>query len=47
MFPTRSPIPADELLAKAILARAKASTRTLTENELLQLVRELRQEARS
>src|SRR5437588_2394893 len=43
----RHEIPADELLAKAILARAKGSTRTLTETELLQLVRELRSEARS
>jgi 2-isopropylmalate synthase len=43
----RHEIPADELLAKAILQRAKASPRTLTEAELLQLVRELRPEARS
>jgi len=43
----RHEIPADEPLAKAILQRAKASTRTLTETELLQLVRELRSEARS
>jgi len=43
----RHEIPADEPLAKAILQRAKASSRTLTEAELLQLVRELRPEARS
>jgi 2-isopropylmalate synthase len=43
----RHEILADELLAKAILQRAKASPRTLTEAELLQLVRELRPEARS
>ena len=43
----RHEIPADEPLAKAILQRAKASSRTLTEAELLQLVRELRLEARS
>ena len=43
----RHELPADEPLAKAILQRAKASPRTLTEAELLQLVRELRPEARS
>ncbi len=43
----RHEIPADELLAKAILHRAKDFSRTLTEAELLQLVRELRSEARS
>ncbi len=43
----RHEVPADEPLAKAILQRAKASSRTLTEAELLQLVRELRPEARS
>jgi 2-isopropylmalate synthase len=43
----RHEIPADEPLAKAILQRAKAFSRTLTEAELLQLVRELRPEARS
>jgi 2-isopropylmalate synthase len=43
----RHEIPADEPLAKAILQRAKASSRTPTEAELLQLVRELRPEARS
>ena len=43
----RHEIPADETLAKALLQRAKASPRTLTEAELLQLVRELRSEARS
>jgi 2-isopropylmalate synthase len=43
----RHEIPADEPLAKAILQRAKASSRTFTEAELLQLVRELRPEARS
>jgi 2-isopropylmalate synthase len=43
----RHEIPADEPLAKAILARAKTANRTLTEAELLQLVRELRTEARS
>jgi 2-isopropylmalate synthase len=42
----RHEIPADELLAKAMLQRAKDSSRTLTEAELLQLVRELRSEAR-
>jgi 2-isopropylmalate synthase len=41
----RHEIPADEPLAKAILQRAKTSPRTLTEAELLQLVRELRQKA--
>jgi len=43
----RHEIPADEPLAKAILQRAKAFSRTLTEAELLQLVRELHTEARS
>ncbi|HWE25503.1 MAG TPA: 2-isopropylmalate synthase [Myxococcales bacterium] len=43
----RHEIPADEPLAKALLQRAKDSPRTLTEAELLQLVRELRSEARS
>jgi 2-isopropylmalate synthase len=43
----RHEIPADEPLAKAILQRAKSFSRTLTEAELLQLVRELRAEARS
>ena len=43
----RHEIPADEPLAKAILQRAKSFSRTLTEPELLQLVRELRAEARS
>jgi len=43
----RHEIAADEPLAKAMLQRAKASARTLTEAELLQLVRELRSEARS
>ena len=43
----RHEIPADEVLAKAVLQRAKSWTRTLTEAELLQLVRELRAEARS
>jgi 2-isopropylmalate synthase len=43
----RHEVPADEMLAKAILQRAKSSNRTLTEAELLQLVRELRSEARS
>ncbi len=38
----RHQIPADEVLAKAILQRAKSSARTLTEGELTQLVRELR-----
>src|SRR5918911_1386067 len=36
----RHEVPADEVLAKAILQRAKSWTRTLTEAELLQLVRE-------
>src|SRR5919201_3927873 len=36
----RHEVPADEMLAKAILQRAKSSKRTLTEAELLQLVRE-------
>jgi len=43
----RHEVPADEPLAKAILQRAKGFSRTLTEAELLQLVRELRSEARS
>jgi 2-isopropylmalate synthase len=43
----RHEIPADEPLAKAILQRAKGFSRTLTEAELLQLLRELRPEARS
>ena len=34
--------PADEPLAKAVLARAKASNRTLTESEVAQIVREVR-----
>ena len=42
----RHDIPADEQLAKAVLQRAKASPRTLTESEVAQIVRELRQEAR-
>jgi 2-isopropylmalate synthase len=43
----RHEIAADEPLAKAILARAKTADRTLTEAELLQLVRELRPQVRS
>src|SRR6267143_125004 len=43
----RHEIPADEPLAKAILQRAKTFSRTLTDAELVQLVRELRPEARS
>ena len=43
----RHEIPADETLSKAVLARAKLSNRTLTEAEVSQIVRELRQEARS
>jgi 2-isopropylmalate synthase len=43
----RHEIPADEPLANAILARAKSTNRTLTETELVQLLRELRPEARS
>jgi 2-isopropylmalate synthase len=38
----RHEIPADEPLAKAVLARAKASARTLTESEVAQIVREVR-----
>src|SRR5438270_2940731 len=38
----RHEIPADEPLAKAVLARAKASNRTLTESEVAQIVREVR-----
>ena len=38
--------PADKPLAKAILARAKTFTRTLTETEVAQVVRELRPEIR-
>ena len=43
----RHEIPADEPLAKAVLSRAKASNRTLTESEVAQIVRDLRSEARS
>jgi 2-isopropylmalate synthase len=43
----RHEIPADEQLAKAVLQRAKASNRTLTESEVAQIVRDLRSEARS
>jgi 2-isopropylmalate synthase len=42
----RHELAADEPLAKAILARAKSSPRTLTEAELVAVVRELRPEAR-
>src|SRR3954467_13122030 len=38
----RRETPADEPLAKAVLARAKASNRTLTESEVAQIVREVR-----
>src|SRR2546428_152076 len=38
----RHETPADEPLAKAVLARAKASNRTLTESEVAQIVREVR-----
>jgi 2-isopropylmalate synthase len=38
----RHEIAADEPLAKAVLARAKASNRTLTESEVAQIVREVR-----
>jgi 2-isopropylmalate synthase len=38
----RHEIPADEPLAKAVLARAKASDHTLTESEVAQIVREVR-----
>src|SRR5438067_3920703 len=38
----RHEIPADEPLAKAVLQRAKASNRTLTESEVAQIVREVR-----
>jgi hypothetical protein len=38
----RHEIPADEPLAKAVLARAKTASRTLTEPELRQIVEELR-----
>jgi 2-isopropylmalate synthase len=43
----RHDIPADEPLAKAVLARAKTASRTLTEGEVASIVRELRQEIRS
>jgi 2-isopropylmalate synthase len=43
----RHEIAADEPLAKGILARAKTANRTLTEAELLQIVRELRPQVRS
>ena len=43
----RHEIPADEPLAKAVLQRAKAANRTLTESEVAQIVRDLRSEARS
>ena len=42
----RHQIPADEPLAKAVLLRAKSSSRTLTEGEVALIVRELRQELR-
>jgi 2-isopropylmalate synthase len=42
----RHEIPADEVLAKAILARAKESNRTLTEGEVQSLVTALRAEQR-
>ena len=38
----RHEIPADEPLVKAVLQRAKASNRTLTESEVVQIVREVR-----
>ncbi len=38
----RHEIPADEPLARAVLQRAKASDRTLTESEVAQIVREVR-----
>ncbi|TMA18130.1 MAG: 2-isopropylmalate synthase [Deltaproteobacteria bacterium] len=38
----RHEIPADEPLVKAVLQRAKASNRTLTESEVAQIVREVR-----
>jgi 2-isopropylmalate synthase len=38
----RHEIPADEPLAKAVLARAKTSPRTLTDGEVAQIVREVR-----
>ena len=38
----RHEIPANEHLAQAVLARAKASARTLTESEVEQIVREVR-----
>src|SRR6202022_1599596 len=37
----RHELPADEPLAKAVLARAKTASRTLTEPELRQIVQEL------
>ena len=43
----RHEIPADETLARAVLQRAKLGSRTLTESEVAQMVRELRSEARS
>ena len=42
----RHELPADEPLAKEILAKAKSFTRTLTEAELVAVVRELRPEIR-
>jgi 2-isopropylmalate synthase len=42
----RHEVPADEPLAKAILAKAKTFNRTLTEAEVSQVVRELRPEIR-
>ncbi len=38
----RHEVPADEPLAKEILARAKSYSRTLTESEVAQIVREVR-----
>ncbi|GAC1345008.1 MAG: hypothetical protein NVSMB23_20600 [Myxococcales bacterium] len=42
---SRHEIPVDESLARAVLARAKAAERTLTDLELRQIVRELRSRA--
>jgi 2-isopropylmalate synthase len=43
----RHGIPAEESLAKAVLQRAKAMSRTLTESEVGEMVSELRSEART
>jgi 2-isopropylmalate synthase len=43
----RHGIPVEESLAKAVLQRAKAMSRTLTESEVGEMVSELRSEART